>query len=238
MDLLEKYGAQLIPAFIGLTGLVIGLFWNQFFAWRKNKREQKAKLNYLLFNLLELYHFFSRNNITEPIKMYISKLEEKLGAIPDHERPQVEAFLIATIKERVEEINDDEIDQLSEHYEKAVKEVAQINPFLAYRLSGQSKKLENLDAFHDYLDSFQEMLTTNSDRQILEAIRTEFSGDRFFTDAVEDIKDSILEVSREISILKQMESKRFFKEKEKQLKEEYDKEIGKVVDRITTLINP
>lgn len=236
MELFEKYGAQIIPAIIGLTGLLLGLFWNQFFAWRRNKREQRAKLNYLLFNLLELYHFFSRNNFAEPIKMYISKLEERFGNIPAEEKPQVESFLISLIKERVQELNDDEIDQLSEHYENAVKEVAQINPFLAYRLSGQSKKLDNLDAVHDYFDSFQDLITTQNDHEILKTLREELAGDNFFKEAVEDIKESILEVSKEIGLRKRFEAINFFKEKEKQQKEEFEKEVVVIVNKVVNIM--
>jgi hypothetical protein len=231
----EKY-PQILVAIIAFSGVILGLFWNQFFAWRRHKREQKAKLNHLLFNLLELYFFFSKNNFAGHIKLYLSKMEEKLGQIPPNEKLQVEAYILGIVKQRFDEISGDEIDKLSENYESAVNEVAQINPFLAYRLSGQSKKMENLDAFHNYLDSFHELITNNTDKQVLEGIKAQFSDEDFVKEAIEDIKDSILEVSQVISFLKHQEAKNFFKVQEVRLKKELDKEIGEVVDKIVDLI--
>ena len=231
----EKY-PQILAAIIAFSGVMLGLFWNQFFAWRRHKREQKAKLNFLLFNLLELYFFFNRNNYSAHIKIYLSKMEEKLGQIPPQEKPQIESFILNLVKERFDDLSGDEIDNLSDNYENAVKEVAQINPFLAYRLSGQSKRMSNLDAIHDYFDSFKELMTNNSDVQILDNIKSQLANENFMSEAIEDIKDSVLEVSQAIGVLKHREAKKFFKDQEVRLKKEMNNEVGELVDKIVDII--
>ena len=227
---------QISAALIAFSGILLGLFWNQFFNWRKNKQEQKAKLNHLLFNLLELYFFFVRNNFSEVIKIYMAKMEEKLGKIPPEEKPKIEALIMNGIKEKISDVNKHEINQLSQHYELAVKEVAQINPFLAFRLSGQSKKLENLESFNNLIDSLHTMIDTNSDKEILANVKTIFSDERFIKESISDIKDSVLEVSKEISFFKLNEAKKFFVEQESNAADKLDKEISSIVDKMVEFI--
>lgn len=236
-ELISKYGTQLITGFIAICGILFGLFWNQFFTWRKYKREQKAKLNHLLFHLLELYFFVSRNDFTGFIQIYMAQMENRFGAIPKEERAQVEQVIISMVKEKLNNLNDEEeVKRLSEHYELAVKEVAFINPFLAYRLAGQSKRLNHLDQLNGYFDSVRELMSTEEEQKFLQSILANYNEDRFIKEMITDVKDSILEISKEIGISKHMEAKKHFVRQEKTMKEEIEKEVKAIVDQIEAQI--
>lgn len=236
-DFITKYGTQLIAGFIAISGILLGLFWNQFFAWRKNKREQKAKLNRLLFHLLELYFFVSRNDFTSFITIYMAQMEKRFGAIPKEERAQVEQVIISMVKEKLNNLNDEEeIKRLSEHYEAAVKEVAFINPFLAYRLAGQSKRLNHLEQLNGYFDSVRELISTEEEQKLLQSILSNYTEDRLIKEMITDVKDSIIEIAKEIGIAKHLEAKKHFARQEKNMKEEVEKEVTQIVDQIEAQI--
>lgn len=236
-DLISKYGTQLITGIIAISGILIGLFWNQFFAWRKFKREQKAKLNHLLFHLLELYYFVSRNDFASFVKTYMAEMEKRFGTIPSEEKVQVEQMIISIIKEKLSSLNDEEeLKRLSEHYEAAVKEIAYINPFLAYRLAGQSKRLNSLDMLNDYFDSVRELMSTEQEREVLKKVVSNYSDDRLIKDMIDDVKDSIIEVSKVIGLSKHLEAKKYFVRQEKNMAEEVGKEVKQIVEQIETQI--
>ncbi len=236
-DFISKYGTQLITGFIAICGILFGLFWNQFFTWRKFKREEKAKLNHLLFHLLELYFFVSRLDFTGFIQIYLTQMEKRFGTIPAADRAQVEQGIISMIKEKLNNLNDEEdIKKLSEHYEAAVKEVAYINPFLAYRLAGQSKRIGHLEKLDRYFDSIRDLMSTEAEQKILQGILSSYSDDRFIKDMIEDVKDSIIEISQEISITKHLEAKKYFTRQEKIMKEDVEDEVKQIIDQIEAQI--
>jgi hypothetical protein len=236
-EFISKYGTQLITGFIAICGILFGLFWNQFFAWRKYRREQKAKLNNLLFHLLELYFFVSRLDFTSFIQIYLIQMEKRFGAIPAEERAQVEQVIITMIKDKVNNLNDEEeIERLSDHYEAAVKEVAFINPFLAYRLAGQSKRIGHLEKLNGYFDSIRELMSTEAEQKLLQGILSNYNDDRFIKDMIADVKDSITEISKEIGLSKHLEAKKYFIKQEKTMKEDVEDEVKQIIDQLEAQI--
>lgn len=235
-DLISKYGTQLITGFIAICGILFGLFWNQFFAWRRNKREQKAKLNHLLFHLLELYFFVSRNDFNYFINIYMLQIEESFGSIPQKDKAEIEHSIMTTLKEKLSKSNEEEIKRLSDHYEAAVKEVAFINPFLAYRLAGQSRRFNNLDLLNKFLDSLHDLLSTQEQQKLVQNIFANYNDNRFITEMLKDIKDIIIETSKEIGFLKQFEAKKHFVSHEKSKREEIEKEVKTIIKQLKAQI--
>lgn len=229
----SKYGTQLIAGFIAISGILLGLFWNQFFAWRKNKREQKAKLNHLLFHLLELYFFVSRNDFTSFIAIYMEQMEKRFGAFAKEDKTQIEQAIINQVKEKLNNLNDDdELKRLSENYETAVKEIAFINPFLAYRLAGQSKRLNNIQQLNNYFDSVRGLISTEEEQKLLQGILSNYNEDKFIKEMIADVKDSVIEIAKEIGFTKHLEAKKHFARQEKTLKEEVEKEVNSIIKQM------
>lgn len=232
-EFLSKYGTQLITGIIAISGILLGLFWNQFFAWRRNKREQKAKLNNLLFHLLELYFFVNRGDVTSYMKSYIAEMENRFGVVPKEELEQVMQVIIPLMKEKLSALKDQEdIERLSGHYEAAVKEIAYINPFLAYRLAGQSKKFNKLELLDDYFGAFDELMSTEEEKEFFNGVISNFNEEKLLKEMIGDLKDSVLEVSKTIGMSKHLEAKKYFLDQEKMMKEEMQKEIKIIVDEI------
>lgn len=237
-DLIFKYGAQLITGIIAICGILLGLFWTQFFNWIKYKREQKSKLNHLLFHLLELHHFVNRHNFTDFINFYLLKMEEKLGKLSDDDKKLVEQMILPIIKEKLNELNNgEETKRLSEHYEAAVKEVAFINPFLAFKLAGQSKQLNNFNVMNDYFEAARNLIPTEEGQKFLKNFETRFTEDKMIKEMIDDIRDSIIKVSKEVSVLKKREAKAYLIRQELFTKNEIEKEIQNIVNQIEKQIS-
>jgi hypothetical protein len=232
-DFISKYGTQLIAGFIAIIGILLGLFWTQFFAWRKYKREQKAALNHVLFHLLELFHFVSRNDFQKYIEVYIKKMEERFGPIPDSDRKGVEDIIVGIIKEKISALSDeDEIKELENHYEASVKQVAYINPFMAYSLAGQSTRLKRLGMLGDYFDSLKDKFESEEELVFLKQVLSNYTEEKFLHEIIEDIKESVLEVSKKISYFKYIKARKFFVKTDKSLSDDLDEEINMIVDQI------
>lgn len=232
-EFISKYGTQLITGAIALFGVMLGLFWNQFFAWRKYKREQKAALNHVVFHLLELYHFVSRNDFQNFIKLYLKKMEQRFGPIPEAEKPAIEAMIMGVVEEKIDALNDeDEINELGKNYEEAVKQVAYINPFMAYSLAGQSNRLKRLGMLSEYFDALKSKFESEQEQELLKQILNNYTEERFIKEIIADVRESVLEVSKKIGYLKYMKAKKFFTKSEKALAEDIDEEITKIVDQI------
>lgn len=237
-ELMNRYGPQIITGIIAICGIILGLFWNQFFDWRKHKRDQKAKLNHLLFHLLELHYFVKRHDFTDFVKLYLQMAEQRFGKLSEEDLKQVEQIIIPIFKEKINALSDStEVKRLSKHYEAAVKEIASINPFLAYRLAGQSERLNTLKAMDDYVNSVRHLMPTEGDQMLLQNITDNYSSDKLIKEMVSDVRDSIINVSKEISIYKKMQSLEYLSGQEKSMSEEMKKEINNILDLIEKQIN-
>jgi hypothetical protein len=232
-ELISIYGTQLITGAIALFGVMLGLFWNQFFAWRKYKREQKAALNHVVFHLLELYNFVVRNDYQVFINCYLDKIDKVLGPIPKDEKTVVEAMIIGIIKQKLAALRDEtEVKELSLNYEAAVKQVAYINPFMAYSLAGQSIRLQKLSRLGDYFESIKEHFESIPEQMFLKETIANFTEERLIKEICEEIKISIFEVSKRIGYVNYLKARDFFIKSEKALIEDMDEEINAIVDQI------
>jgi hypothetical protein len=237
-NLMSIYGTQIITGFIAICSVLLGLFWNQFFSWRKYKRDQKVKLNHLLFNLLELHHFVLRHDFSEFIKLYLQMIEDRLGKLSQEEKTQVLQIVLPIIKEKLNDLkSDEEIKRLSEHYELSVKEIASINPFLAHRLAGQSEQLRSFDVMTGYFDSVRHLVPTTEGQTLFENITQNYSIEKIIKEMIDDVKDSIINVSKEIGIYKKVQSIRYLSRKEKSIQILIKAEIKKIIDQIEAQIN-
>ena len=236
-DLVSKYGTQLVAGFIAICGIILGLFWNQFFAWRRHKREQKAKLNNLLFHLLELHFFVQRHDFTDFLKLYLEMAEQRFGKLSDEELKQVEQIIIPVLKEKLNAVNDgSEVKRLSEHYEASVKEIASINPFLAFRLAGQSERLETIKVMEDYFKSAQHLIPSQDGQRLLKNVADNYSSEKLIKEMITDVKESIINVSKEIGIYKKMQALGYLSRQEKSMNADIKKEIINIIDQIEAQI--
>lgn len=238
-NLMSKYGTQIITGFIAICSVLLGLFWNQFFSWRKHKRDQKAKLNHLLFHLLELYHFVLRHDFSAFVKLYLQMIEDRFGKLSEENKAQVLQIAYPIIKEKLSGLkSDDEIKRLSENYESSVKEIASINPFLAHRLAGQSEQLKSIDELSSYIDSVRHLMPTEEGQTFFDNIIENYSIDKIIKGIISDVQDSIINVANEIGIYTKMQSTGFLSRKGESTQITLKNEINKIIDQIESQIKP
>jgi arginyl-tRNA synthetase len=160
-------------------------------------------------------------------------MEQRFGPIPEKDRAQVEGMITGIIKGKIDALQDEnEIKELSSNYESSVKQVAHINPFLAYSLAGQSTRLQRLGMLGDYFDSIKELFDTEEEHKAIKDLLGNYTEEKIILEIIKDIKESILEVSKRIGYLKYLRARKFFIKSEKDLIEDMDEEVNAIVDQI------
>ena len=127
-------------------------------------------------------------------------------------------------------------DRLSEHYEASVKEIASINPFLAFRLAGQSERLETIKVMEDYFKSAQHLIPSQDGQRLLKNVADNYSSEKLIKEMITDVKESIINVSKEIGIYKKMQALGYLSRQEKSMNADIKKEIINIIDQIEAQI--
>lgn len=153
-----------IKTILPLIGVIIGWLLSESGKIFADKRQDKRRLQKLLFFLLELrYHFSKELSIEIDLDYYIStlkhKMVNKLGleiGIPelsiglDTWKPIIEQTIRRTNSK------ENSIDFLIENIDKILIELAEVFPILAYELSGRHNikdRLKRLDNYFDEINS-------------------------------------------------------------------------------------
>lgn len=163
--------------------------------------------------------------------------EQRFGKLSDEDLKHIEQIIIPVFKEKLNALNDNsEIKRLSENYEASVKEIASINPFLAFRLAGQSERLNTIKIMEDYFKSAQNLIPSEDGQMLLKNVADNYSSEKLIKEMTTDIKDSIIAVSKEIGIYKKMQSLGYLTRQENINNAFAKKEIAKIIEQIETQI--
>ncbi|GAB2648433.1 hypothetical protein GCM10027035_47690 [Emticicia sediminis] len=159
MDLIKT-----ITPFTPLIGVFIGWFLSESGKIFTDKRQDKRKLKKLLYFLLELRHYFSRQlqfekNFGNYIRVCKEKLHEKFNIpLDDLELNQQLIQLKSEVFKKMNHLNVDEskLNYLTENIEKMLIDLSEILPLLAFDLSSQSNVKDRLNKISKYFDSYKE----------------------------------------------------------------------------------
>ena len=182
-----------------LGGVALGFMLNEIAGLIKQRRDDKRLLRRALFRLLDLHHFISPIKIKELSSMLYDWIHSKdpisAGKISPQElhdiTQQILAISFAPIhKEALKNISDD--------YEKSIVDIAEINPILAFKLSGRSRIQTDIS---QYLKSAYSLFQNENQEDEIIAKNMLIATKEFYNDELYNtLGDDIKKVAKQISV--------------------------------------
>jgi|GEM_PF-2636633 len=145
-----------------LVGVIIGWLLAESGKIFSDRKQNKRKLRKLLFYLLELRFRFTRELSSEKsTDKYLEMLRQKLLEmginITDSEFSDGNALLKPMIKQLVEKIKQENgnFEDLSVSIDTILNDLSEVDPFLAYELSGQHNIKARLQGANNYISEVE-----------------------------------------------------------------------------------
>lgn len=152
---------KLIWGFIfSVTGIAFGWTLNQFGQWFRGRQDDKKNLKLVLFNLFELYFLLHRSDLDK----FISKIADKvLTKIPieqqtEEARQYLRNIYLTIFNGTLLPDFQKDVQIAQESYNKAINNLASIDPLTAYYLSGKTTILEVSSVVEKLLETLKKRL--------------------------------------------------------------------------------
>ncbi|OOQ58287.1 hypothetical protein [Mucilaginibacter pedocola] len=137
-----------------ISGLLVWVLgrWN---TNREERKQEKKRLNRLLYNMLELKHWVDKEISAEP---FVTKAMEQMCVTikaieperTDAELSEMFTVIAAGIKRAI--FKQPQLPRLEQNISEIVRDYSEIDPFFAYDLTGKYQLTENLELMKDYLN--------------------------------------------------------------------------------------
>lgn len=213
---------QYIGPFIGV---LIGWFLSQRSEKKKIQYDERKKVNHTLFLLLEI-----RNELTNILKddkflrTYIDKVKEKLNvAEPTAEENTLLKGFMLNLKNTMK--SDNQTDNLESQFLSCVRNLSEINPILAYRISGKQDLRKFIQNWENQSKQVLSLEDFNQTEQMLEHFKP-----KVINELETDLNDII------INVAKLTENEQVIKNTteliQRKSDEEFEKEITELVGRL------
>jgi hypothetical protein len=224
-----------IPVIAALAGALVGALIKELASFYHAYREDQRTLKVVLFNQLDVWYEVRRCDTRPLILTFFEKIKqriakegastEQIDELLEKVRPQIEALL-----KRVK-IGDPE--KLQQRYQASVDNLAQVDPILAYRLSGKPN-LENTQSKLDaYLDGAMKLGSSQTADEIVKGFRDHVGliyKEKLLKRVIEALEKDIRSVARRISLITRIRAARTLRELEEKVKSEFTSEADKMLD--------
>ncbi|AUC77247.1 hypothetical protein [Olleya sp. Bg11-27] len=179
---------QYVGPFIGV---LIGWFLSQRSEKKKIQYDERKKVNHTLFLLLEI-----RNELTNILKddkflrTYIDKVKEKLNvAEPTAEENTLLKGFMLNLKNTMK--SDNQTDNLESQFLSCVRNLSEINPILAYRISGKQDLRKFIENWENQSKEVLSLEDFNQTEQMLEHFKP-----KVINELEKDLNDIIINVAK------------------------------------------
>lgn len=233
---------EYILAIATLVSIVIGWFLNELSYHFRTCGEEKKQLKEVLFNLLEIWYLIKFTNtdfIKAPIDMLINKLNNKFPEIQKNK--EVSTQLRPVIQQMAQvlmpPVVPQNIDKISERYQSTVDSLSRIDPLMAYRLTGNPEIYNYLSTIDDRLEKIKnviESLDVSADESRLASIKT--LKPIIIEKVIKIFEKDVSAISRKISILTWIKTKRKVRRTDTVILQEADKKIDEMLDNLKKAI--
>jgi hypothetical protein len=140
-----------------ITAIISGLLVWALGRWNASKdehKQEKKRLNRLLYNMLELKHWVDKEVSAEPfITCYMEKMTVAIQiAVPDKSQAEL-AEMSAIISSGIKRVifKQPQLSRLEQNITEIVRDYSEIDPFFAFDLTGKYQLTENLELMKEYL---------------------------------------------------------------------------------------
>jgi len=150
---------KILPYFnllVGVFGVVVGWLLYEISFWWRTRHEDKKKLKEILYNLLEVFNItYKLNNMEPAIKAIIREITQKLpqDCQAEEAKKMLQGPLINVLNEKVFPFLYNDFDKAIKKYDESIKSLANIDPILAYQLSGKSSLTESFNLIKDFINN-------------------------------------------------------------------------------------
>ena len=229
---------EYILAIATLVSIVIGWFLNELTYHFRTRGEEKKQLKEVLFNLLEMWYLIELTNtdfVKTLIDMLINKLNDKFPEIQNNKdisiqlRPTCQQML----HELMPPVVPQNIEKIKERYQCTVDSLSKIDPLMAYRLSGNPEIFNYLSTIDERLEKMKNVIKNidaSADASELESINT--FKPVIIEKAIKIFEKDISAISRKISLLTWIKTKRKLRKTNEVIFKEANKKIDEMLDNL------
>lgn len=231
--------AFIIALLSGVGGAVVGIFATQLGNFLQHYREDKRALKRLLYQQLKIWAELKSTDLGTLIPKFKEKLRARLllkGAPEDavNDLLKTDTDQLENLLAGVEFSN---IGELTMKYNEALAAIAEIDPILAYDITGnpEYEKLQSqLETYMSNLKQADDINKADNDERFIDEI-TAFYKDKSRMNIVDWMEKDILHVSGKIHYWTKFRVKRLIKQVEKSADQKMDKFVEEYVDLLTSI---
>ncbi|PQV44728.1 hypothetical protein CLV33_1187 [Jejuia pallidilutea] len=232
---MEEFDKILYGFIFSIVGIVVGWFLNQIGQWFKVRSDQKKTLRFVLFNLLETYHLFSKSDFDS----FTTKISNKVKSyIPNNEQTiETETYIDQIFSDLVTNYLKprllSELNEIENDYKNSILSLAEIDPITAYYLNGKSSILERFEQMESWMKML-EYQNPNDAQEIKKSSKLvmEIIKPNMFTDTQTELEKDIKKIAFKINPVVWYNSGKAIDRVKENLSKEIDKEIDEIFDKL------
>ena len=229
---------NLTTALITILGVVIGWLLNELSFLIRLRIKDRRKLKKVLFNLLNVYFYLNKLKIKigPQVDILFNHLK-KLLQEPSHPDliEVVKSTFIKNANEILNEYVHEKINSIKNNYESSLKDLSEVNPFLAYRLSDKLDiydLLGNLESWFKKILSDLNLPNLEIEQNLLDAFQN-----KILKEYLDNLEAEIKKLSLSIGflywmkIISQLRKIKKIRVDENEIKKEIDNFLKEIINR-------
>jgi hypothetical protein len=229
---------NLTTALITILGVVIGWLLNELSFLIRLRIKDRRKLKKVLFNLLNVYFYLNKLKIKmgPQVDILFNHLKKLLQEPSDPELIEfVKSTFIKNANEILNEYVHEKINSIKNNYESSLKDLSEVNPFLAYRLSDKLDiydLLDNLESWFKKISSDLNLPNLEIEQNLLDAFQN-----KILKEYLDNLEAEIKKLSFSIGflywmkIISQLRKIKKIRVDENEIKKEFDNFLKEIINR-------
>jgi len=232
--------------FVLISSLIcigFGWFLNETSQWFRLRKEDKKKLKQVLYSLLETFYLFTLSH-PEYYKDVIDSVSRKvIGMFPKEIQTEeiknyLNTFYFDILKEVLEPAWINRLPEIKNNCQLSINELSNIDPILAYQISGNTSIFEYFKEMETLLKEFKGFLEKNTTSSNVVQLLTDKVKSTLFNEAINDLENDIRKIAWKINPVVWYNSQKTIKYRKETIKKESKEKIDKFFNEIAKLIKP
>lgn len=189
-------------AIFSLLGVIVGWILNEVSFLIRTRHQDKRRLKEVLFNLLEVWHYLKISNPEIIIDTLVNVVSVRYR-VPNNGVSFLKEFYRDFFNDFLQNFIKKNINKLKKRYENSITYLAQIDPYLAYKLSEKTSIYEYIDTFEKKIKNLEENISKDHfsfNKEELESMKSLLSS-FIIKDSIKDIENDIKKIAKKINFL-------------------------------------
>ncbi|MEP2770600.1 MAG: hypothetical protein ABJH05_00540 [Fulvivirga sp.] len=223
---------DILTLLLPIITLILGWSLSQTTEFVTKKRNDKKKLNHLLFNLLELRWLLKKSlelddNISNFIEKISARLSKELGTEAAQGAQMFQPILSELLKDKL--VDPERVATIEKNIDLTISDLADIYPVYAYELSGRYNIREKLEKFESYMTEVNNYIQ-NFPSELIDWVQPKLSNE-----LLAELDDYIMSIAAKIGwkTKKKVKMKLLTVNQDDDL----DQYLSEYIDRIKTMAN-